>query len=60
VFTVVLAYVFAARVGLGLKGIVLATVIVVVARAGTWQPWYVRRALRKAPLVPSPGTPGEG
>jgi O-antigen/teichoic acid export membrane protein len=60
VFNVVLAYVFAARVGLGLKGIVLATVIVVVARAGTWQPWYVRRALRKAPLVPSPGTPGEG
>jgi hypothetical protein len=37
--------------GLGLRGIVYGTVIVVVIRAGIWLPWYVMRTLR---LVPSP------
>jgi O-antigen/teichoic acid export membrane protein len=46
VCNVVLAYLLVTRTNLGLKGIVLATVIVVVARAAIWQPWYVRRALR--------------
>jgi O-antigen/teichoic acid export membrane protein len=51
VANVVLGYVFVTRLGLGLKGIVLATVIVVVARAGIWMPWYVWRTLRREPAV---------
>jgi hypothetical protein len=30
---------------LGLKGIVLGTVVVVLARCAIWQPWYVMRCL---------------
>jgi O-antigen/teichoic acid export membrane protein len=53
----------------GLKGIVLGTIVVVVARCAIWMPWYVLRSLRtgtgkmtpNAPaLSPSTGTPGEG
>ena len=57
VTNVLLSYSFVRFFGLGLRGIVYGTVIVVVARAGIWLPWYVMRTLH---LVPSPGTPGEG
>jgi O-antigen/teichoic acid export membrane protein len=43
---VVLSATFATVGGLGLMGIVLGTVVVVVARCAVWMPWYVWRALR--------------
>ncbi len=33
---------------MGLRGVVLATVVVVTARCGLWMPWYVLRQLREA------------
>lgn len=33
--------------GLGLRGIVFGTLIVVVARSGLWTPWYVLRTIRR-------------
>lgn len=45
---VVLGYVLVRFAGLGLHGIVLATVIAVTARCVVWMPWYVLRTLRGA------------
>jgi O-antigen/teichoic acid export membrane protein len=42
---VLLSYLFV-RLGWGLRGIVLGTIVVVTLRAGLWLPWYVMRALR--------------
>ena len=47
VANVVLSYVFVRYFGWGLRGIVLGTIIAVVARAGVWTPWYVMRTLRR-------------
>ena len=44
---VVLSYCFVKYLDLGLKGIVLGTVVVVLARCAIWQPWYVMRCLRQ-------------
>ena len=46
VANVVLSYVFVRYLGWGLRGIVLGTIIAVVARAAVWMPWYVLRTLR--------------
>lgn len=46
VSNVILGYIFVRWFDLGLRGIVFATIIVVVARAGVWMPWYVLRSLR--------------
>lgn len=46
VVNVVLSYVFVRHLNLGLNGIVLGTIVVVVARAGVWMPWYVLWTLR--------------
>ncbi len=46
VVNVVLSYIFVRHLNLGLRGIVLGTIVVVVARAGVWMPWYVLRTLR--------------
>ncbi|HTL29876.1 MAG TPA: lipopolysaccharide biosynthesis protein [Tepidisphaeraceae bacterium] len=43
---VILSYCFVRFFGLGLKGIILGTIVVVVARCAIWQPWYVLRTLR--------------
>jgi O-antigen/teichoic acid export membrane protein len=43
---VILSYIFVRYLHLGLRGIVLGTIIVVIARAGIWMPWYVLRTLR--------------
>jgi O-antigen/teichoic acid export membrane protein len=48
VANVVLAIVMV-RLGYGLRGIVMATAIVVIARAGLWLPWYVLRTLEGNP-----------
>lgn len=48
VANVMLSYVFVRYFDLGLRGIVLGTIIVVVARAGIWMPWYVLKTLRTA------------
>jgi O-antigen/teichoic acid export membrane protein len=48
VANVVLSYVFVRYFGMGLRGIVLGTIVAVVARAGLWTPWYVLRTLKRA------------
>jgi O-antigen/teichoic acid export membrane protein len=56
---VILAFVLV-KLDWGLRGIVTATAIVVIVRAGIWQPWYVMRTLRRGSApVPSPLV-GEG
>jgi len=45
VANVVLSYALVRYAGMGLRGIVLGTVIVVVARCGLWMPWYVVRVI---------------
>jgi hypothetical protein len=47
VANVVLSAVFASICGLGLRGIVLGTIVVVVGRCAVWMPCYVLRALRQ-------------
>lgn len=49
VANVVLAAVFL-NLGFGLYGIVAATAVAVLARAGIWLPWYVLRTLRRAEM----------
>jgi len=43
---VAFSVVFVKYLGLGLKGIVLGTIVAVVLRCGVWMPWYVMRAVR--------------
>jgi O-antigen/teichoic acid export membrane protein len=43
---VILSYCFVRYLNLGLRGIVLGTIIAVVARCAIWMPWYVLRTLR--------------
>jgi O-antigen/teichoic acid export membrane protein len=45
VTNVVCSYVFVTKFGWGLRGIVLGTVVAVVARCGIWMPWYVMRVV---------------
>jgi len=45
VSNVVLSYVFVRFFDMGLNGIVLGTIVVVVARCAVWMPWYTMRAL---------------
>jgi O-antigen/teichoic acid export membrane protein len=47
VANVILSYSFVRFFGWGLRGIVYGTVIVVIARAALWLPWYVMRTLRR-------------
>jgi O-antigen/teichoic acid export membrane protein len=54
VTNVLLSYVFVRYFGWGLRGIVLGTIIAVVARAGIWMPWYVLRSLKQ--VAATPGT----
>jgi len=54
---VVLSYVFVRFFGWGLKGIVLGTIIAVVARAGVWTPWYVLRTLNRGTVTPAASDP---
>jgi O-antigen/teichoic acid export membrane protein len=48
VVNVILSFVFVEYCGLGLKGIVLGTIVAVVGRCGVWMPWYVIKTLREA------------
>jgi O-antigen/teichoic acid export membrane protein len=54
VMNVALSYVFVRYFGWGLKGIVLGTICVVVARCAVWMPWYVLKVTRdvKVDAVP--------
>jgi O-antigen/teichoic acid export membrane protein len=56
---VVLSYVFVSYFGWGLTGIILGTIVAVVARAGIWMPWYVLRTLREtaAPVTSAASDP---
>jgi O-antigen/teichoic acid export membrane protein len=47
VSNVILSYVFVRYGRLGLQGIVLGTIVVVVARCAIWMPWYITRTLRQ-------------
>lgn len=44
---VILSYCFVRFLDLGLRGIILGTIIVVVVRCAIWMPWYVLRVLRE-------------
>jgi Na+-driven multidrug efflux pump len=46
VSNVVLSFVFVRYLHLGLDGIVLGTIVAVVARCALWMPWYVVRTMR--------------
>jgi O-antigen/teichoic acid export membrane protein len=48
VANVILSYCFVRYADLGLKGIILGTIVVVVARCAIWQPWYVLRTLARS------------
>ncbi len=52
VANVIVSYCFVRFAGLGLKGIILGTIVVVVARCAIWQPWYVLRTLKAAGASP--------
>jgi O-antigen/teichoic acid export membrane protein len=43
------SYAFARYLHLGLAGIVLGTIVAVVARCAIWMPWYILRELRHRP-----------
>ena len=58
VSNVVLSYIFVRHLNLGLRGIVLGTIVVVVARAGIWMPWYVLRTLRRETVGAGMGRDG--
>jgi O-antigen/teichoic acid export membrane protein len=63
VSNVALSYVFVRFFGWGLRGIVLGTIIAVVARAGVWTPWYVLRTLKRneaTPAASGPSSPTSG
>lgn len=47
---VILSYSFVRFFGMGLKGIVLGTIVAVVGRCAIWMPWYVLRTLKRAEL----------
>lgn len=53
VVNVGLSYIFVSYFGLGLKGIVLGTIVAVVARCGIWMPWYVLHNLREPIDLPA-------
>jgi O-antigen/teichoic acid export membrane protein len=53
VCNVLLSYVFVRHLHLALPGIVLGTIVVVVARCAIWMPWYVLRTLRKQNEIPT-------
>jgi O-antigen/teichoic acid export membrane protein len=44
---VVLSWLFVSHFNLGLRGIVLGTIVAVTGRCAIWMPWYVIRALRE-------------
>jgi O-antigen/teichoic acid export membrane protein len=48
------SYAFVRYLHLGLAGIVLGTIVAVVARCGIWMPWYILRELRERAPSPSP------
>jgi len=58
---VLLGFIFVRYLQLGLKGIVLGTVVAVVMRCAVWMPWYVLRSLddlhRPLPDTPAPAFP---
>jgi O-antigen/teichoic acid export membrane protein len=48
VTNVLCSYAFVKYWHLGLKGIILGTLVAVIVRCGVWMPWYVMRVLGKA------------
>ena len=60
---VVCSFVFVRYCGLGLKGIVLGTIVAVVGRCAIWMPWYTLRAIRRTSVqlptvIAEGGSPG--
>ncbi len=48
VVNVALSFILVRYAGMGLEGIVVATIVAVVLRCALWMPWYVLRTLRRA------------
>jgi O-antigen/teichoic acid export membrane protein len=57
VANVILSYCFVRYAGLGLKGIILGTIVVVIARCAIWQPWYVLRTLGRSDSLAATSDP---
>jgi O-antigen/teichoic acid export membrane protein len=55
VTNVILSYCFVRFGGMGLTGIILGTIVAVVARCAIWMPWYVLRSLRRLSEAPGRG-----
>jgi O-antigen/teichoic acid export membrane protein len=53
---IVLSLIFVLCTNLGLKGIVLGTIIAVTGRCAIWLPWYVLRVLRTEQITPTSET----
>jgi Na+-driven multidrug efflux pump len=54
VTNVLLSFCFVRYLNMGLKGIILGTICVVVARCALWMPWYVLRCLRHPRPITAP------
>jgi O-antigen/teichoic acid export membrane protein len=54
VANVILSFVFVRYGHLGLRGIVLGTILAVAGRCVLWLPWYILRALRQSTTVTEP------
>jgi len=55
---VILSFTFVKYLHLGLPGIILGTIIAVVARCAIWMPWYTLRALRRGEVNPQNAVDG--
>jgi O-antigen/teichoic acid export membrane protein len=51
VANVILSFAFVYYGHLGLRGIILGTIIAVVGRCGVWMPWYVNRVLKNPSAI---------
>jgi O-antigen/teichoic acid export membrane protein len=51
VTNVIFSFIFVKYCGLGLYGIVLGTIVAVIARCAIWMPWYVLRTLNRQPQI---------
>ena len=51
----ILSFIFVKYLHMGLRGIILGTIVAVVARCAIWMPWYVLRALQR--LSPASNEP---
>ena len=52
IVNVALSFTFVRFCHLGLRGIILGTIVAVTGRCATWMPWYTLRVLKRKPCLP--------